>query len=289
MKITHSRVTLLASFTFLIGIGGGYVLGRGAPAPTAAADRGLYGPFTLPVTYGDVGPRLLDAGAISYERMAGALSRSSTPLTYAQTKALREGSSDPIVIDPANALFLLDFFWAAGLANRNPILTEGPMVQRSGGQVERFASTGGWRLGAKPIKELYAGTPLVTLTPEQQRRLERVAAKVYRPCCDNPTIFPDCNHGMAMLGMLTLLASQDAGEDEMFAAAKYANAVWFPEQYQNLAVFFSATEDLEFRDVDAETLVAANTSSQTGYGPVRSYLATQGLLDLAPAGGVSAC
>ncbi len=289
MKITHVRVALFASFTLLIGIGGGYVLGRSAPAPTATVDQGLYGPFTLPVTYGDLGPRLLDAGAIGYERMAGALSRTSTPLTYAQTKVLREGSADPIVIDPANALFLLDFFWAAGLANRNTILTEGPMVRRSGGQVGRFASTGGWRLGAKPISELYAGTPLVTLTPEQQTRLERVASNVYRPCCDNPALFPDCNHGMAMLGMLTLLASQDADEDEMFAAAKYANAVWFPEQYQNLAVFFAATEDVEFRDLDAETLVGVKTSSQTGYQTVRSYLSTEGLLDVAPAGGVSAC
>ncbi|GMR14129.1 MAG: hypothetical protein BMS9Abin29_2364 [Gemmatimonadota bacterium] len=35
MKITRSRVTLLASFTFLIGIGGGYALGRGASASSA--------------------------------------------------------------------------------------------------------------------------------------------------------------------------------------------------------------------------------------------------------------
>ncbi|GMR14193.1 MAG: hypothetical protein BMS9Abin29_2432 [Gemmatimonadota bacterium] len=290
MKITPSRITLIASFTFLLGVGGGYVLGSGGQEPTATAgDQGLFGPFALPVTYGDLGPRLLAVGAISYERLAGALSRSSTPLTYAQTKVLREASSEPIVIGRANGRFLLDFFWALGLANRNAILTEGPMVRRSGGQIERFASTGGWRLGAKPVTELYAATPLVTLTPGQQARLERVASGVYRPCCDNPALFPDCNHGMAMLGMLTLLASQDAGEDEMFAAAKYANTVWFPEEYQNLAVFLSSTEGVEFRDVDAETLVGAKTSSRAAYEPVRAYLAAQGPLDLPPDGGVSAC
>ncbi len=289
MKITPVRITLIASVTFLLGIGGGYVLGHGGQEPTGADREAWIGPFALPVTYGELGPTLLSIGAISYERMAATYTQSSMPLTSAQQDVLREGSSDPIVIDRANARFLLDFFWALGLANRNTILTDGPMVQRSGGQTERFASTGGWRLGAKPTTELYAGTPLVTLTPDQQARLERVASKVYRPCCDNPALFPDCNHGMAMLGMLTLLASEDAEEDEMFTAAKYANAVWFPEQYQNLSIFFSATEDIEFRDLDAETLVGAKTSSGTAYAAVRGYLGAQGLLNLAPPDGASAC
>lgn len=42
-----------------------------------------------------------------------------------------------------NAHFLLNFFWAVGLANKNSILTSRPMVQNSGGQMERFASTRG--------------------------------------------------------------------------------------------------------------------------------------------------
>ena len=49
---------------------------------------------------------------------------------------------------------------------------------------------------------------------------ERAAPFVYRPCCDNATHFPDCNHGMAMLGLLELMAAQGASEEEMFAAAR---------------------------------------------------------------------
>ena len=73
-----------------------------------------------------------------------------------------------------------------------------------------FASTGGWTLGVKKATELYASTKIMSLTDEQQARLLEVASQVYRPCCNNPTHFPDCNHGMAMLGLLELMASQDA-------------------------------------------------------------------------------
>jgi hypothetical protein len=48
----------------------------------------------------------------------------------------------------------------------------------------------------------------------QQKRLEEVTIGVFRPCCDNPHAFPDCNHGMAMLGLLELMA-RDASVDEM--------------------------------------------------------------------------
>ena len=30
----------------------------------------------------------------------------------------------------------------------------------------------------------------------------KIAKGIYRPCCNNSTYFPDCNHGMAMLGLL---------------------------------------------------------------------------------------
>lgn len=45
-------------------------------------------------------------------------------------------------------------------------------------------------------------------------KVEEVAAAVYRPCCNNHTPFPGCNHGMAMLGLLELMAPQRASADE---------------------------------------------------------------------------
>jgi hypothetical protein len=161
------------------------------------------------------------------------------------------------------------------------------MMKYGEGEIGRFASTGGWTIGVKDPVELYAGVRLIDLTEEQQARLEKVAALVYRPCCNNPTHFPDCNHGMAMLGLLTLLASQDASEREMFAAAKYANAFWFPQQTLELALFFQTSQNQEFAAVDAPLLVGQNFSSGEGFQNVHNWLAGQGILEQSPGGGSS--
>ena len=95
-------------------------------------------------------------------RLPRSIENSGNPLSAEQIEILKNGSDQEIVINAENAHFLLNFFWAVGLANKNSILTDGPMVQNSGGQVERFASTGGWTLATKPITELYASMDLDT-------------------------------------------------------------------------------------------------------------------------------
>ena len=54
----------------------------------------------------------------------------------------------------------------------------------------------------------YSMHRFIVLTPEQQALVEKVSKGIYRPCCGNSVYFPDCNHGMAMLGLLELMASQ---------------------------------------------------------------------------------
>jgi len=137
------------------------------------------------------------------------------------------------------------------------------------------------RLGPN-LAALYSSVPIITLTQEQQTRLEEVAKAVYRPCCGNPTAFPDCNHGMAMLGLLELMASQDASVDEMFTAAKYANAFWFPQQTLELAIFFKASRGIDFADVGARQLVGAEVSSGSGFRAVHEWLVENKLLDQIP-------
>jgi hypothetical protein len=189
------------------------------------------------------------------------------------------------VIGPENAYFLLNFFWAVGLANRNPILTEGAMVQRSAGQIERFASTGGWSLATRPVPEIYASLDLIPLTPPQQARLEEVASAVYRPCCGNPTSFPDCNHGMAMLGILELMASQDASADEMFEAAKYINAFWFPQSALETAIYLGSLQQVSFADADARLVTGAGMASGSGAAGIHKALQVSGLLPQETGGG----
>lgn len=288
---------LFTLIAFLVGLTSGYLLGSGRmpginikqdddPTPLAEQINPTQG-YTLPVRYGDIGPQLLKAGAIDYARFVQVYEQAGQPLSEEQRMILREGSEDQIIIDRQNAYFLLNFFWAFGLANQNRILTEGPMVEYKQGDITGYASTGGWTLATKPITQLYAGTSIVSLTSEQQARLEKVASQIYRPCCNNPTHFPDCNHGMAMLGLLELMASQDVSEDDMFIAAKYINAYWYPRQSMELATFFQKTRNVDFSQVDARQLLSAAYSSGSGFQAVHQWLAANGGLEQAPGGGNS--
>jgi hypothetical protein len=234
--------------------------------------------YDLAVSYGDLGPKLIASGVIDYDAFAAIYQNAGSPLATEQIKALKNGSDQEIVINSQNAYYLLNFFWAVGLANRNVILTDGPMVQNSDGKFENFASTGGWRLATKPITELYASLDLIPLTKEQQKFVEEVAQSVYRPCCNNPTHFPDCNHGMAMLGILELMASQGATVDEMFEAAKYVNAYWFPQQTLEAALYLKANQEIDFADADPRLVVGQGMSSASGAKMVHADLQSKGLL-----------
>jgi hypothetical protein len=299
-EIRSRSVVLFLLVAFALGLGSGYLVwgrslaGRATNEAIASSEQtapanqvNIATEYTLPVSFGDIGPQLLAAGAIDYDSFVQVYEQAGRPLAKEQLKTLTKGSDAPIVINRENAYFLLNFFWALGLTNQNTLLEEGPMMQYSEGQIGRFASTGGWTIGAKSATALYASTPIITLTPEQQARLEEVASAVYRPCCNNPTSFPDCNHGMAMLGMLELMAFQDATIDEMFTAAKYANAFWFPQQTLEMAIFFKNTQGLDFAEVDAREFVGASVSSGSGFQTVHEWLVMNDLLDQVPSSGGS--
>ncbi len=241
--------------------------------------------YKLPARYGDIGPRLLEGGAIDYDKFAAVFQSGGEPLSSAQIEILKNSSNEPIVINAENARFLLNFFWAVGLANKNRILTDGPMVKNGNAPIENYASTGGWTLASMPVKDLYASMDLISLNSEQQARVEEVAAAVYRPCCGNPTLFPDCNHGMAMLGLLELMASQDASVEQMFSAAKYVNAYWFPQQALETATFLKAKGDVDFAQADARVITGEQFSSASGSGQLHAFLQSEGLLPAAPNSG----
>jgi len=286
-----TSVVIVLAAAFLVGLGSGYMkwgrtenvdLKQQHDIAVLYEQINPRDGYALPVSYGELGPRLIEGGVIDYEAFAAIYTNSGNPLSDAQIEILKQGSDDQIVITAENAHFLLNYFWAVGLANKNPILTAGAMVQNSDGQVERFASTGGWTLAAKPIMEVYAGMDLIPLTPEQQARAEEVAAGVYRPCCNNPTLFPDCNHGMAMLGLFELMASQDASTDQMFEAAKYINAFWFPQQNLETALYLKANQNVDFEEADARLVTGAGYSSGSGYAVTHQQLQASGLLPQAP-------
>lgn len=297
---TNKRIRQIAGMViavlivFSLGLGVGYLQWGRDETAKAQQEKGMAAiheqvspkdGYNLSVSYGNLGPQLLRSGVINYDAFASLFQDAGTPLTENQIKALKNGSDEEIVMNAQNSRYLLNFFWAVGLANKNPILTEGAMVQYSNGQVEGFASTGGWGLATKPVTELYASLDLIPLTAEQQKLVEEVAAQIYRPCCNNHTAFPDCNHGMAMLGILELMASQGASADQMFEAAKYVNAYWFPQQTLETAMYLKANNNVDFAEADPKLVVGQQLSSASGAKIVHANLESKGLLEQAPGQG----
>ncbi len=260
-----------------------YVSAAKRPAETAAATNPQtanisalenavipQGGITLPVVWGDLGKKMVAAGVID-ETQFNALyaSRGGVPTS---TKALLDNADNGnLVITQQNAGTLLNLLWAFGLSNKNPILEKGPMQNPQYGGAANFASTGGWTLAVGSAMNHYSAHPFVTLTADQQSLVETVSKNIYRPCCGNSTYFPDCNHGMAMLGLLELMAAQGATDSEMYQAALVANSYWFPDTYLTIAQYF-ASKGVNWSAVDPKTVLGANYSSAQGYQTIQSQI-----------------
>ncbi len=220
----------------------------------------------LPIVWGDLGRQLVEKGVIDYEKIS-ALYQRRGGLSAEEEKLLLSDNTGKLTITPQNASFILNLAWALGLANKNPILTEGPMVDKRYGGADKFASTGGWILADGNVMDHYSKYELVKLTEEQQALVERVAKNIYRPCCGNSTYFSDCNHGMAMLGLLQLMAAQGVSENEMYKYALSINSYWFPSTYATIAKFFKQ-QGIEWKDVNPRQVLSVDYSSAMGYSQV---------------------
>ncbi|HBB49609.1 TPA: hypothetical protein DEQ22_01585 [Candidatus Nomurabacteria bacterium] len=193
-------------------------------------------PKTFSLYWGNLGARMVEAGVIDMERFEN-LYQQRGGLSEADRKLLADSDNGNLVITSENSGMMLNMLWALGLGNKNPILENGPMMTYSGAglpaealaKAGNFASTGGWTLGKGNAMDHYSMHQFVTLTREQQDLVEKVAKNIYRPCCKNSTYFPDCNHGMAMLGLMEIMASQGASEPEMYKMSGEVNTLWFPK------------------------------------------------------------
>ena len=161
--------------------------------------------------WGDLGAKMVEAGVIDREKF---------PDFYNQKN---------LEINSENSKVVLNTLWAFGLANKNPILENGPMMDPRYGGAGNFASTGGWTLAKGNAMDHYSMHRFIELTPKEQALVEKTSKNIFRPCCSNPAYFPDCNHGMAMLGLMELMASQGASEVEMMKKAQEVNDLWFPK------------------------------------------------------------
>lgn len=225
---------------------------------------------TLPIRWGDLGKLLRESGVIDDEKLEVVYQRRGG-LSEENKALLADYAPENLKLTRENAGLLLNLLWAFGLSNKNAILEEGPMQDPRYGGAGNFASTGGWVIAKGSAMDHYSKHSFVELTPEQQKLVERVSKNIYRPCCGNPTYFPDCNHGMAMLGLLELLAAQGASEEEMYKLALQVNSFWFPDTYLTIAQYFDK-KGVDWSDVDPQTVLGSAYSSAGGYRQILSEI-----------------
>ena len=232
----------------------------------------------LPVTWGDLGSKLVSTGVIDADKFKAIYNqRGAFSNEY---KNLLLGQNDgKLKITNENAGYLLNLFWALGLANKNPILESGEMANSAYGGAGNFASTGGWTIAQGPstgsgqanAMNHYSRHKFFDLAPEQQALVDKVSRGIYRPCCGNSTHFPDCNHGMAMLGFLELMASQGVSEQDMWKAALAVSSYWFPDTYITIATYMK-DKSVEWEDVSPQEILGVNYSSAQGYAKIASQI-----------------
>ena len=228
--------------------------------------------IVLPVRWGDLGKQMISAGVIDAKRFEeiyanrGGLTKETKELLYGANNGNLKVTSE-------NSGIILNLLWALGLGAKNNILEAGPMTQY--GDTGNFASTGGWTIAQGGAMNHYSKHDFFKLTPEQQALVENVSKNIYRPCCNNPTYFPDCNHGMAMLGLLELLASQGANEKQMYQAALAVNTLWFPEEYSTIARYF-ASKNQTLSTVDPKEILGRDYSSIAGFRRISALVPQTG-------------
>lgn len=216
--------------------------------------------YTTFLKWKDLGKKLVEAGAIDKVKFETSVAGDADG--KASMKYMDSSWNENIAINEKNSRFVVNFFWALGLANKSKVLDEGPM-KTGNTPTANFASTGGWTLGAKPVMEIYSSAEIIPLTSEQQDLVKKIAENIFRPCCGNPTSFPDCNHGMAALGYIEWAVYNRLPENQIYKDLLAFNSFWFPQTYVEMAVYFDK-QGIKWKDVDPKLALSANYSSAQG-------------------------
>lgn len=188
---------------------------------------------------------------------------SSNALPTWVDRLLVASSADPIVFSQATAPYLVSLLWPIGLSNKAAFNERSPINTLS---IPSFASTGGWTLGRQQNGYVYFNRiKAVRMTAHQEAMVLAVARATYRPCCNNSTLYQDCNHGSALLGLLELAASQGATLKGLYGLALAANSYWFPDNYAKTALYFSHFHRKFWRDIEPKLILSAAYSSGSGW------------------------
>ncbi len=223
--------------------------------------------FILAAKWNNTAEKLLNKGALNLSFVSNSLIGAGEPLTNEQLKILNGASNTNITLNSSSALFTLYVLWAIGINNKADAINNGPIMNY--GNPNQFASTGGYgHLGNLSIGNL----SIINLSRAQQDEVNSIASNVYRPCCDNPAMFPDCNHGAAQLGLIELMVSQGRSTTEIYNALKEFNSFYYPQQYLDMAVLLNATQNKTWAEVAATLILGYNFSSASGSYAVQKQL-----------------
>lgn len=223
--------------------------------------------YIFKIKWGDLGKRMVEDGVIDKTKLAQAIT--GTDEFPKDLDKYFEDGQNKIEVNPQNAQFWVDVLWGLGLANKNRILEEGAMMQD--GDASNFASTGGWTLGPVDPMSVYSKYSYINLSEKQQKTVEEIAGNIYRPCCGNSTAFPDCNHGMAALGLIELMVSQGFSKRETYKTALAFNTYWFPQTYLDIAYHLEKNER-DYSKVSPKELLSKTFSSAAGYDAIRQKI-----------------
>ena len=270
MKIYPALILILPAFLWLYWAGPSIALKPEIKSSEATEKPTAPRAVELPASWGNLGVQMITAGVIDRAKFE-AIYAERGGMSGNEKQFLENNMKGNIVVTQENAGFILNLFWALGLGNKNVILEKGQMSNPQFGDAGRFASTGGWSLAKGDTMKHYSAHSFITLTKEQQVLVERVSGNIYRPCCDNPAIFPDCNHGMAMLGLLELLASQGATEEQMYTAALQMNRFWFAGQYAIIDQYLASKGRVP-SEVSPKEILGKEYSSGSGFGRITNEL-----------------
>lgn len=221
----------------------------------------------LGIKWEDLGSRLVETGVIDEEKFLSLYKFSSEREAY--QNLLSGSSGEFIIINEANSRFVLNALWALGLVQTSDVLNT---MQNDFERVANLASTGGWTIGKVSAMESYGSEDLLDLSSNQQQLVMEISKNIYRPCCNNHTAFPDCNHGMAMLGLVELMVSKGYSESEIYSTALKANSYWFPDTYITMADYFESKTNTKWEDVDAKLALSREFSSGSGFRAIKNQV-----------------
>jgi len=268
VSIVFASILIFAGFIY--STGSGSVTDKNAVTKKTDTKDNVIVSATSEILWGDIGARMIEAGVIDNKKLTE-LYATKGGISDSDAQLLGSDKDKKLIIDKNNAGFALNLLWALGLGNKSPILEQGPMTDSRYGDPGQFASTGGWSLANGGTMNHYGKHSFISLTKEQWDMVERVSKNIYRPCCNNATYFPDCNHGMAMLGLLELVASRGVTEDQMYTVALQANALWFPNEYFVINKYLQS-QDASLTTADPKEILGNNYSSASGYSRISTLV-----------------